>query len=375
MNTKLSTTRIEETLAYLQNLGPALYYNVADRNEAFLFAQAYANTFRRSVFNSQFRQFSNNLSFGLSRTPEVNDSRKIARTLHLLWSAFAAQPGGFRSIDSVAGIPADPSALDGGMAPRFLRATLRKARILRQRAVGNTAALQDMLANVLPGNPLQVLGESLFIVYGSGAGPPIPAIPTNVRNFHFSYDKTHDRYKFDLIPSAGSIPVQAESVVATFWTRALTLVQRTQIEMGLNDINHAVFNRIPRVRLSGANMMVTTQFTGCSFCMMPHGGHVYCAHLTPMTGRAEDHPNTDGATLSQQVVATGAFEGIGGGAHFRVFGRMHGTPPNAAGYNLGAGGGGGVTWMTILGFPHAGAYNIYSQTIVNRHISATVQIL
>ena len=116
-------------------------------------------------------------------------------------------------------------------------------------------------------------------------------------------------------------------------------------------------------------------FTGCSFCMRPHGGHLYCAHLTPKTGRALDHPDTNGDTLSQRVIATGAFEAIGGGPTFRIFGRMHGTAPHVGGYNLGAGGGGGVTWMTILGFPNGVTYDIYSQTIENRRITATVQIL
>ena len=117
--------------------------------------------------------------------------------------------------------------------------------------------------------------------------------------------------------------------------------------------------------------MVTTQFTGCSFCMAEDGGHMYCAHVSP-AGIPGFTNNTTGNPLARRVMATGAFANAGGAAP-RVYGRNVGSPPNPDGYDIGAGGG-TDTYMTIVGFPGGATYNIYSQTTRENVISVARQI-
>jgi hypothetical protein len=57
----------------------------------------------------------------------------------------------------------------------------------------------------------------------------------------------------------------------------------------------------------------------------------------------------------------------------RVHGRGVGHPPNPGGYDIAAGGG-GHTYMTIVGFPGGNSYNIYSQTTRNDTIAEWKQI-
>jgi hypothetical protein len=126
------------------------------------------------------------------------------------------------------------------------------------------------------------------------------------------------------------------------------------------------FANMTGIQLSGAHIMVTTQFTGCAFCMAEYLGHAYCAHVSP-AGVANMAPNTDGNTLAQRIAATaGAFANAGGTA-VQVFGRNFGSPTHPTGYDIGLGGG-SPTYMTILGVPGGTSYEIYSQTTIDNAI-------
>jgi hypothetical protein len=100
-------------------------------------------------------------------------------------------------------------------------------------------------------------------------------------------------------------------------------------------------------------------------------GAVYCAHVSPHV--AGIVPATEGRILARAIIATGAVANAGGAAPV-VYGRNAGSPPNGAGYSIG-GGGGNTTYMTIVGFPQGGSYDIFSQITENDRIKgAPVQI-
>jgi hypothetical protein len=118
--------------------------------------------------------------------------------------------------------------------------------------------------------------------------------------------------------------------------------------------------------------MVTTQFTGCAFCMAEDAGSMYCAHVSP-AGVPNMAPNTDGPTLARRIMATNGAFANANNAVVRVFGRNAGSAPNAAGYDLGTGGG-ATDYMTIVGFPGGTSYQIFSQTTRAARIANVRQI-
>ena len=91
---------------------------------------------------------------------------------------------------------------------------------------------------------------------------------------------------------------------------------------GAHNIDWAILDDIRGIRLSGNHIMVTTQFTGCSFCMQRTGAELFCAHVTPFL-RGYDGVNTTGPELAARAVATGGFSNAGfvGAGPFRVYGR------------------------------------------------------
>jgi len=90
------------------------------------------------------------------------------------------------------------------------------------------------------------------------------------------------------------------------------------------------FAQLPCTELTGADLMVTSAFTGCSFCFKNNGGHVYAAHISPDGTAANAGPSIGAApALATQLVATGDFTappGAVAGA-LSVFGRGHSNLP------------------------------------------------
>lgn len=115
-------------------------------------------------------------------------------------------------------------------------------------------------------------------------------------------------------------------------------------ESGINGTR--IDSRINRV-------VVTTEFTGCSFCMQGAGGDLMAAHMNPDERKTKISPRTVQSVCSEK----GKFSGEGKGK-FSVYGR---TGEVTTGY-LGSDEGGGA--MTIIGFygenPTPG-WRLYSQ--------------
>ena len=163
----------------------------------------------------------------------------------------------------------------------------------------------------------------------------------------------------------GIAAINVESVTAFHWTNARYIAPPPP------NIGTANFANMTGIELSGANMMVTTQFTGCAFCMAEHNGSMYCAHVSPSVPSMAN--NITGNPLALRIIATNGAFANAGGTQVRVFGRNVGSAPNPQGYDIGPGGG-SDTYMTIVGFIGGTSYEIYSQTTKTNRIHAVRQI-
>jgi hypothetical protein len=166
-----------------------------------------------------------------------------------------------------------------------------------------------------------------------------------------------DRYLIDPGPQAGFFQFAADNVYALPWNR---------VPARTNNLANGRFDQIHGTELA-SQFMVTTQFTGCSFCMKD-AGHTYCAHISPSgVGVAGMTGNTLARQLAGLVptVTPGDFANAPGPNPFHVFGAGHGNQGFPNGYPQGLGGAvGGGTWMSVLGVQNgADHYDIYAQVV------------
>lgn|GEM_PF-2729090 len=348
---KNNQQRILDTIQFLQN---TTIVPVAERNAVIAFIAAHLPP----PNSPQYNQLSNDLSLGHHFGSDPNQRRNMVRALFLIWKCIQHADGLFILPQVNAG-----QISQGTVQDRLI------SYIYKARCVHEAAGAAHILNTVFPANPLAFLAINKVYVAGSSAFDAANA-PVNHQNFNFGYDPGRDRYVFQTAPLANAYPTQVESVTAFHWTDAR---HHGGGVPGALNIATANFTQMTGIRLSGANPMITTQFTGCAFCMAEYGGDMYCAHLSPYVGGMAN--NTDGATLAKRVMVTnnGQFQNAGG-TNVRVFGRDKGHAPNPGGYNL-PGGGGAGNYMTIVGFPGGGSYRLYSQTTVGNQIRGTpVQI-
>ncbi len=354
---KPAAQRITDTLAFLQNTG---IVTLAERTPAYQLAQDYMNVAFPNTALPAYTQFSDSLSLGFHLASDPNDNRKMVRALYLLWKAM-------NHYDNQFVIPVQNVAqINQGTVQRMLINYIRKARCLYDRVHGGDAGATHVLTQVFRANPLQFLADNNVFVAGSTALDTAQG-PQNIQSARFEYRPGRDRFEFGVTQPIGNgaVRVDVESVAAFHWTDPRYLPSPPP-----HDINTANFSHITGIQLSGTHPMVTTQFTGCSFCMGEHQDHMYCAHITPY---AQSNPNnTDGLTLARRVMATGAFKNAGN-VPVRLFGRNLGSPPHTNGYDI-QGGGGADTYMTIVGFRGGTTYQIYSQTTQNKVIKNVLMI-
>jgi hypothetical protein len=346
---KNSQQRIADTIHFLQNTN---IVTPVERNAVIAFIAAHLP----APNSPQYNQLSTELSLGFHLTSDPNQRRNMARALFLIWRCIYHADGLFPMPK------ANASQINKGTVQDELVSYIRKARCIHE-----PAGAQNVLNNVMPGNTLNFLKFNKVYIAGSTAVDAGTA-PVNVQNnFQFGYIPGRDRYVFQTLPMANGFISPVESVTAFHWTDP-----RHHPVPPVN-IGTTNFDNLTGIQLSGANPIITTQFTGCSFCMAEYMGIMYCAHLSPYVGGYAN--NIEGSTLAERVILNnnGKFQNAGG-TNVRVFGRDKGHAPNPGGYSL-PGGGGAGTYMTIVGFPGGGSYQLYSQTTVNNQmIGLPVQI-
>jgi len=116
--------------------------------------------------------------------------------------------------------------------------------------------------------------------------------------------------------------------------------------------------------LTGATLMVTSAFTGCSFCFKNNGGLIFAAHIGPAT--PNDPSIGPPPTLATQLIANGDFAAPAGAVAgaLRVFGRsLSNIAGQNAGYAVQAVPGMPLVAasMYVFGVTIGGAWQIYSQ--------------
>jgi hypothetical protein len=131
----------------------------------------------------------------------------------------------------------------------------------------------------------------------------------------------------------------------------------------------ADFSQILGCELTGANFMLTTQFTGCTFCWTNQGGMLRAAHIGPTragypaANLPTSYPGGGNGVAQRMIAQANPAAGMANaqGAALHVFGRGAGNAPAIGGgnpfypnANLG--------WATIIG-RNAGGWKFYLQAI------------
>jgi hypothetical protein len=360
--TKTAYERVRDTLDYLRytNIVTAL-----ERNPAWMLARDYVAAAFPNRHAPAYEQFSLTLSLGWYIGQDPNERRRMARALFLLWKAIHHYDVGFTLPVATVG------QINQATAQRVLTHYIRKAGCVYDRVNGGHASADRALAE-FQAHPRAFLADNKVFVAGSTFVDGAQA-PDNVLACRFGYNPGRDRYEFGVrgVVGNGDSNIQVESVTAFHWTHQ-RCVPRPLIPPP-PPLNFATtdFGDMTAIRLGGGHTMVTTQFTGCSFCMAEYNGHMYCAHVAP-AGVPHMAPDTNGPALAQRLMENGAFANAGH-ADVRVYGRTHGHAPNFEGYDVGAHPG-AHAYMTVVGFPGGTSYEIFAQTTMNNMISDARQI-
>lgn len=343
---------ITETLEYLRT---TTVVTQPERDPAYDFALAFVNTnFPVDKAHKTARHnFCLGMSLGWPFALDLNKTRKRKRATYLLSEAIHAKDGLFRAyvIANISDTQARTKLID----------TIRKARIVADIGTGGHPGSDYVLDNVLAPDPLTFLATNTLVVHGSNIRDLTNA-PKNPLVFNFGFDPSQDRYMFDAaIAFPGSCTKMVDSVLAVCWSDVPGRYDP-------NQPNTASFAAIEPTLLS-EGIGVTTQFTGCTFCMKRVGHDVYCAHVAPrgvhdIGGNALAHEIAGDDT---NVTAGDFAAPAQGGPPISIYGPGY-SRGLANGSTTGYPGplGGGQSWVTIIAVKHGNDYDIYSQVTLNR---------
>ena len=115
--------------------------------------------------------------------------------------------------------------------------------------------------------------------------------------------------------------------------------------------------------------MVTTQFSGCSFCFKQINGRLFAAHISPSLVAGTGGIAGGGTELARQLagqvqsVTAGNFPSpVPQGGQLMVFGPGYSNIPNlAGGYQISQTQTGG--YMTVIGLRAGANWKLFSQTV------------
>lgn len=325
----------------------------------------------RSYLNDRVAHMSvggdvHNISDPMSMNDLVNrgteDERKIRRSVMLIETV---------ALTAAAGAPAAKTQAVPALTIRF-NGLVEAVRLLADQDRGTANLLQAKFRQ-LQANPLGFLQNNLLLVFGSNTD--------GVMNqyFVFEYSQGVPKFKFVTARPGTATHCYTASVVnvpAILWSH---VPGRT------NNANAGSFAGIVGTRLNLANTMVTTQFSGCSFCFKEHGGSVYAAHIWPDDANVPHSAmpaaggHGGGTRLARQLAGLAAPGVTGGGfaapapagGVFQVYGPGYSNVAGrAGGYPVRV----GNDWMTLIGVNMGGHWRLFSQHVVNGAIHAAVQV-
>jgi hypothetical protein len=372
---KTDQTRVTETINFINN-------NV---NVSVLRRQAVAQYCRQvypklslidfGAYNTEFHGLSGEMSVKrvVTTVPAGNAAERMKRrAIFLIWKVMNKTLQGAQaqtSAKSTAAMTMPTGNLDAALADAMLKASV----------CASPASAADVFQTDVLHHTRRFLATHKVFVKGLPRGADkftnlAGADFTNVLTFHFQYDCGGDRFIFNGAADArygASHAFQTVSVPAVAWHDVAGNGGERAPRVP------ADFSRILGCELTGAPFMVTTQFTGCTFCWTQHMGVIRAAHIGPTkagypsAALATSYPG-GGPGVAQRVLdqIQQAAGGGGGapaamanaaGAPLRIFGRGVGNAPPLAGgnsfypaVNLG--------WATIIG-RNAGQWKLYMQSV------------
>jgi hypothetical protein len=316
---KDTQVRIDETVAFILSKIPAPEQAVAKR---FL-----ENWIRRNYPQAEgLKAFSEALSTRSFSNVGNKDERAARRALVILRGDMlnASSPLWMRATTTM--------AMPSGQVVPALMAMIPAFRLFAQQEE-NVNTLLRLEFDELRATPQAFLQDNIVVMQSS----PGVAGAGKAEDHRFYYDYSEQLFKF--MPAGGrtgtrvngqGIVHKAINVPETFW---FDVPGR-----GLNPVP-GNFGRITATQLTGADMMVTSAFSGCSFCFKENAGATYAAHISPDGTQAMAGPSIGPApALAMQLggpAGTGNFYspiGARAGA-LSVFGRgFSNLAGKAAGY-------------------------------------------
>ena len=369
-----ANTRFAETITYIQNYA-ASGLSAPIRNDIATLINTRINRTTPQA-RTRYDQITESMSVKRHIAPLVargtSPEREQRRAIVLLWAVLgSSQNEPAKTNDRMN----RGMSLATGALPAALAEVMKLAGV-----VASPAGAANVFNGELSANPLAFIQNYRIFIYGSGSGSAkFSTAPTgnyqNVLRFHFQYNAAEDRFDFQTMaqaPHGASHAFDAVSVPAIHWSD----VPGRGVNPAPTAMAPSGFAGLLGTELAGATWMMTTQFTGCSFCYRSVGMNTYAAHITPagITGK----PATTGANLANQLIGNDANVVRGSFANFpgavpalNIFGNGVGNA-NVVGGNpfyppkTPAATGGQMKWMCIFG-RHNGAWQIFSQSVDGIH--------
>jgi len=196
----------------------------------------------------------------------------------------------------------------------------------------SSAAVAQANLDLLQAHPRRFLGQFKLTINGKSTS----------QRCTYGFYMVGGTYKLDCyFPGLGNVTVDAINVPATPYVN----VQGNPgaIPATLSSLSAA------------CTLMLTTQFTGCSYCFMVNGGSLAAAHIDPQ-GKAT---GTTGQQVSQDMRANGGFAN-GNGGTFKAYGRIA-DGSGLFGYPMAA------QQMTIVGVKRGVDWRVYAQIELGDH--------
>jgi len=350
--------RVNETLNFIRGYGaiPALVRN----DIALMVSAAYPRTTPLQQQAYHTLSLAMSVKTGATVPPGNDQQRMMRRAIVLIWQAMSTKAN-------------DPAPVRArgvaamGLGIGFLAAALDDA-MLKAAVVASPAGAAHVFLNEFATHPQRFLRVHRIFARGSTAGRQrfeVAGGPyTNVMNFSFYYEPGFDRFELAVIPLNAAVGpgyvFATVSVPAVHWSDVPGVAAQP-----------GNFAGVLATELSGASYMVTTQFTGCSFCFKGAGQVMHAAHISPAGDVNKVNYVGAGTALANRIVNHGgAFANVGGAAALNVFGNGAGNAVLPAGGNgfypvkTAPAQAGFMKWMTVFGLRKNGVdWRIYTQSV------------
>ncbi|QGM45029.1 hypothetical protein [Methylocystis heyeri] len=309
-------------------------------------------------------EYSDKFSFASFPSPPAHQKAERADKRALLLLAIMKQRGSSAFCMSKL---EDVKSLSSTDAADKLNKLIYHITIAASQRYGDNRHLDAALAQ-LKNDPSKFLNNNKIHIYGAAT---MPTGHTNIITVRFGFEYTTETFKFqDATSSGAGRPISVVMLPGVVWDE---VPGRTNVKTA------GSFANIAPIELTGSEIMLTTQFSGCAFChKQMHGGTIYAAHIMPSGANAMDpiaqeaygkvREVGDGETLAKQLlgrvtgVAAANFSAPGDGAgDFYVYGaQLSGSTSSSAsgpGYKYAA-----TTGMFVIGVcPPGQAWKVFSQ--------------